>query len=108
VTLSKFLEKRLRQALLEGGVKLGSARAEIEHINGLLSFRINQSDFDVAAKLAHHLTGFIEKTRPVLCDQLERRALGRTHRIEADRRFLFDLGDWRSRREIAPVTSYPS
>ena len=57
--------------------KLGARRSQVEHINGHLSFGIDQGNLDIAIFLGKTRTDAMQKSGLVLGDHLHQRAMGR-------------------------------
>src|SRR5258705_1017048 len=64
--------------------QLSSLRSQIKNVDGLLSFGVDKSDFNVAIKTRQRRSHVVKQASAVLGDDFEQRALGRRSIVKVD------------------------
>jgi len=72
--------------------ELPALRGEIEHVDRLVAFGIDQRDFNVASQPRQHRTYLVQQSRMVLGDDFEQRAVCGRRIVEVDVRRNGHLG----------------
>ena len=73
----EFFEESAANLELMFASQLRALPSEIEDVDGHVSLRIDQCDFDVTAVTAQRRGDFVEESRAILRDQFEQSTVGR-------------------------------
>src|SRR3989442_13699699 len=71
---SESFEQGVAERLLLAGVEFGAAGGEVEHVDDLLAFSVDEGDPEIAPQLGHRRAHLIQQTRPGRRDQLNQSA----------------------------------
>ena len=83
--------RRVSYGFLCREVELGATAGEVEHVNGALTFRVNQGDFDVTSLVGKNRADVKEQAGPVLGDKFQQRAVRRTLTVKPHARVHLNL-----------------
>src|SRR5262245_56610176 len=83
-TLSERALQNFAQDILFARIELVALRREVEDVDGLLAFGIDEHDLDIAVKPRQSRAHVVEKPGAILFDNFEQRAVHGSFFIEAD------------------------